>query len=225
MDVFLSIKQLPEPYAENLRYQHALRVWDRSAAVPYAEMRKKLCDIVQKHWTLPVWQGGEIDDDAWLCPVDTDDWHSPRLRDVLLQQPPEIDMLWWNIASLRWVRPLHHQPVWLHDGRLLPGTCGIAYRWRALKEQSAYSRRVLMEDHVYSVTHAIRLGMRVRHVDEVLGVWNVNPMSISVLVEFASPPPWPDKAETTRVLGEIREPWILSVAADLVEFFDQAKPY
>lgn len=188
----------------------------------YAEFRRKLAAAAQANEPLPIWNGEELPPDAWLCPIDDDDWHSPEVATICREAPPDIDYIWWNIASIRWVRPTLIDPLWRHEGRLLPGTCGYAIRARALPDRDSQDFAFLRDDHIYSLAHAVRLGARVMHVPKVGGIWNVTPGSVSILVEFDGAPPRPSADEIAAITQAALPEWIRKGAeatAGLIRLF------
>ena len=187
-------EELPTPDMQNA-VKEALKSFKK-----YAEFRKKLCDIARSFAPFLVCTGDDIPDSGWVCPIDDDDWHSPNIESVLLGQPKDVDVVWWNISSIRWVKPAFFDPLWMFSSRNVPGTCSYAFRCRIFKNISETDFKLLRDDHVFVPIHATRLGLKVVHTPLVGGVWNVTPLSVSILQEFGNRVPTAEEIDIDRIL-------------------------
>lgn len=190
----------------------------------HEELRSRVWELVRNWEPLPIWEGEVLDDNDWLCFADTDDWHSPE-AEVLVKEAvsPSVDFLWFEICAVRWVSPAHYDSMWRHYGQAVPHPLGIALRYGVYRCLNDYQLELLLNDHANSVTHAVHFGLSCRYVPQVLGVWNVNPSSVSVAVEFRGLPQKVARDYKESIRSRGAPPWVLDRVETLASLFLEAE--
>lgn len=169
----------------------------------YATLRHRVSLVALTHSPIDTIEGENIDDDVWVSPIDDDDWHCPEIVQMVSDHAEGYDVLWFYTSGLRMVEPAHYSPIWSHYGRIVPHCSGLFIRWGAIKDFTEMQRRMLFEDHTFAVNHAVRFGLRCKHVPEIAAVWCVTPLSVTVAHEFKGVPQKPAVLidERLRVFG------------------------
>lgn len=182
----------------------------------YDDMRRELYETAHKYEPLPYWDGGKLKDNDWVCPIDDDDIHAPYVDKLLREIDSDVDCVWWDTASIRWVKPVFYTPLTTWFGRNVPNTCGYAYRYRLIKDLSQGMKDLLRDDHVHIVTHVVGLGKQVRYVNIIGGLYNVTPASLTMWREFKGPPPWPTEEEINLISLDKLPPWCVDFVQDVI---------
>lgn len=167
------------------------RLWNRLYAESYDDVRKDVSDIVSKYNAVPVirtWNDPNksvcgIDDDDWVCFADNDDINLESIVRVVERHKDSCDVIWANTVSVRIVDPVVYSKEFVVSGRVVPHASGVVYRYGSIKKVDSDELIGLIEDHAYTVTHAVRLGLKVARDNEIIGAYIVHPGSLTVIAE------------------------------------------
>jgi hypothetical protein len=156
MDKFMgqSLRGAPgDPTGNALRWikknRYILSIWNKTFRINYFDFRAKIKDLAETTFAdIPVIRGPEQlreeclkDEDAYLAPIDDDDWISPKLEDVLSKQLTTV--VAWGMGRTPGARSTNKQFSG-YPKRFL--SCNYAFRKSFIQQRPKMQRFLYYHD-------------------------------------------------------------------------------